>query len=412
MSLPEQFSSGLKPQPTGVVRSYTTSFAAMNQSYANASNSTSVRLDLSQLANKWLDPRQSYLKMTITTSADAELDFNAAAVISRLEVYSAGQSNLLESIDQYNLYSNIMWTLTATTIDTAYAYSALAGSSETNARRGATVGTGGLTVCIPLISGVLGLGTDRNIPMVGLTLVITCANSAEAFISGGAVTYTLSSIEYVACLHELSPDVHGLLMSQGGPSGLMIPAVSVRNFVASIPDASRFASINLGGASSVKHWLWVLREAAGIGTTTVHALSNFLKAYLSQWQARVGATLYPPKPIIGTAQILTETWRALHIFSTSTPTIITQTTYTRDVVGQTAGADDPTKKGSFIGGLDFEASIHNKSQVYLGGTNTLNNVQSWADLTFSQAHANLRADFFCAYDLLLVVQNGQISAQY
>jgi hypothetical protein len=158
--------------------------------------------------------------------------------------------------------------------------------------------------------------------------------------------------------------------------------------------------------------VFCLRRTDGLTSTTNHVLSNRLKSSLSRFQLRVGSAYYPPKEVVGTSQMFGELLKAFHIFSTTSPTTMDSVSYNRDVVGQTNAADDPTLKGSFVTALDFEGSIHNKSDVMLAGLNTLNNVQTFLDLTFSGAHAACQLDVYVCYDLLLSVQNGQVSAQY
>jgi hypothetical protein len=210
-----------------------TGFSAQNQSYATASSSTVVRVDLPEIRNTWWDPTQSYLKFTITTSGAAEIDTNAGAVWSRIELYSAGQSNLLCSIlDGYNLLNQILWDTTSSITDQCFGYSVTSAFSNTNQRRGESI-NGARTVILPLID-FAGMGTNKNIPFQGFTILLTAANSAEAFISAQAITYSLSQIEYYASLHELAPDIHGALMASSGPS-LLIPATSWRRFTAPPP---------------------------------------------------------------------------------------------------------------------------------------------------------------------------------
>ena len=156
MSLPDHFRYGLKA-PVPKVRSYVTGFSAQNQQYATAALGTTIRIDLPQINNTFLDPNFSFLRFDLTSTVAAELDSSAASWINRVEVYGAGQSQLLESISSYNVLHQALLDVTASPTDTEYAWSVFGGTQEANPRRGLALGAGTTyTFSIPLIS-ILGL---------------------------------------------------------------------------------------------------------------------------------------------------------------------------------------------------------------------------------------------------------------
>ena len=404
-TLTEQWSFGIKPAPA-VVRSYQVGYSAQNSSYTG-SQSTTVRIDIGQVANAWVDPKNSYLKYTITIGAqDSELDAGCWSVINSIEVYGAQQSSLLDSVQNANLLYQELYDVTATVADMQYAMSPILGTSDANARRGRTIATNGsLTVCLPLI-GVLGLGVDKHMPMLGYTILIRLENPETALISAGA-TYTISDVEYVATIHELSPEVHNMVMASNGPQ-LLIPAVSYRTFRSTIPQDVRSASIPIGvRVSSMKAILATVRNSAHVTTTTEHSLSNRLRSYINSFQVRVGSTFLPQRPLTNSAQWASELQKAFDVLHLSSPGQISSTTYERDVRGAAA-----TDKGSFLLGLTTEPAIRNKSDSMLGGLSTLNNIQTFVDFLFSANHVALTFDCQVMYDILLAVQGGAITAQF
>jgi hypothetical protein len=409
-TLPSQFQSGLLATPP-VTKSQIVGFSSQNLIYQNADSSVTIRVDLPFIANTWCDPRQSAVRFTVTTSGQAEIDTNAGAVFSRIEVYSAGQSQLLSSISGYNVLNQLLFDVTASPSDTAYSYSILAGFNSVFARRGETLSANTpRTYILPLINW-LGLGSNsKNWPFSGITILFTLANPAEAFISANAITYQVSNLEYLATLLELPADVHSALM-MSNPNGLLIPATDWRQFVAPIGQDLTVVDTNIGvRQSSVKMLVFTLRQANTLTSTTNHVLSNRLNGGLTSWTIRVGSSFYPTRPCTGTAQFFKELLSCFHVFNTSTPTCLNLPSYQRAVIGQTNNVDDPQLKGSFASGYDFEQISHQKSDTMLAGLDTRNNVQTFLSLTFGGAHSQMQLDVFACFDLLLNFSNGTVVA--
>lgn len=409
--IPSHFQPGLKA-PGARIRSFEQNFPSNNDTYAVSSSNT-IRLEIPQLApGCFLDPLQSYLKFTLAVAgANAQLDFSAACVVRRLTVSSSSLGTQLEVIDRYNVLSNLLLSLTTEINCHNYTLSTLMGTSElaTEPRQGATIANGSSrTFCIPLMSGILGLFAERNIPCTGFTLELQLEDTAVAFVSSAAVTATISQVAFCASLHDVGPQLYSAMTAASGGT-LMIPCSSYRAFQATTA-LSTNQSFPLGiRQSSVKHALVTMRRSdAPITTTTTRSLSDTQSLGLTSYIWRIGAENVPSNPVTGFAQQWAQLQKALHVYNTSLPGQIKYTQYIRDAAFSTGAA---TVFGGWALGQDFEPSAWQKSHTMLSGLNTSNNVNVYLDCTWSTAPtvtATLDA-FFC-YDIVLAVNGNQVTA--
>ena len=402
MSLPDHFRYGLKA-PVPKVRSYVTGFSAQNQQYATAALGTTIRIDLPQINNTFLDPNFSFLRFDLTSTVAAELDSSAASWINRVEVYGAGQSQLLESISSYNVLHQALLDVTASPTDTEYAWSVFGGTQEANPRRGLALGAGTTyTFSIPLIS-ILGLSTTKALPMVGYTILISCENPAIALISASATTYTVSNVSYVATLHELPPEINQALMASTGEGGLIIPATSWRSYSAPLTTALT-SSVNIGvRVSSLKTLLCMMRASSNFGVTTARTVSDRIVNNLYSYQFRIGSEYIPTRPVTSIANIFAELMKSLHTWGNPVPTSIGLTSYSQAAAGS---------NGAFLIGQDLESISRNKTDVMMAGKSTINNISCWCDLVYSSAPVASQFDAFAHYDLALTIQGITVTAQF
>jgi hypothetical protein len=408
--VPSHFQPGLKA-PGARIRSYEAQFPSTNDTYAVSSSNT-IRIEIPQLSpGTFLDPLQSYVKLSIAVAgAAAQLDFSAACVIRRLTVSSSSLGTQLEVIDRYNVLSNLLLSLTTEINCANYSLSTLIGTSETlnEPRQGATIAAGSSrTFCLPLMS-ILGLFAERNIPCTGFTLELQLEDTAQAFISASAVTATISQVSYCASLHDVGPQLYGAMTAASGGT-LMVPCSSYRAFQATTSLSSN-QSFPLGiRQSSVKHALVTMRRNdSSLTTTTTRSLSDTQSLGLTSYIWRIGAENVPSNPVTGFAQQWAQLQKALHVYNTSLPGMIRYTQYIRDAAFSTAAA---TVFGGWCLGTDFEPSAWQKSHTMLSGLSTSNNVNVYLDCTWSTAPTvTATLDAFFAYDIVLAVNGNQVTA--
>lgn len=403
------FQGGLKA-PGAKIRSYEALFPSNADSYS-ASSASIVRIDIPALsAGTYIDPRQSFLRFRMNVSGQSlQLDHSAACVIRRLTVSSASLGTQLESINNYNLLSNILIALTSDANTSLFALSTLMGTSETQVRMGAAIGSGfSREFAIPLMS-ILGLFSDRCIPASGFVLELQLEDVGVAFVgtAGGAVT--LDRIAYCASLHDLGPDLYNAMLAGGGGS-ILVPAHSYRNFQLT-GNLSSSQSFPIGvRQSALKHVLTVLRRTdVPLSTSTSRSLSDWQAgADIASWQFRLGAELWPSSPVTGWASMFAQLQKCMHTFNTTLSGLIGWTQFIRNAAFSTAAS---TTIGGFVIGLDAEPASWQKTESMLAGVNTTNSNLS-LDLVYNTAPTVVSVvDAFCAYDLVLNFSPGnQVTA--
>ena len=207
VGLPSDANFELKP--SGVrSRQYRASILPTNKSVFSPSDLCVMYVPAGR-RNTYLDTSQSYLRMTIkntdgtaataTTAGNSGnsffLDNTAACVINRLDIFHA--SNLLESIQQYNVLFNYIMDCNISTAQ-KLGLSSMLGTAQTigymansNVAAGTAVGgtnldlsragallrgqeyVGGAnvafnqqyTACLPILSGTIGLGAEKYLPI-------------------------------------------------------------------------------------------------------------------------------------------------------------------------------------------------------------------------------------------------------
>ena len=214
-------------KPSGVrSRSYRASILPTNKSTFDPTN-TCICYIPGGRRNTYLDTNQSYLRITIkntdpTAANSFRLDNNAASVIQRLDVYHAG--NLLETIQQYNILSTYIFDMQAsesnkkgytnvygfnndtnilsTAVTTA---SALASTAPTitldvaaRDRAGMQIfGTSSRTFCLPIFSGVVGVLSDKMVPLGLLSDDIRLEFTFESNLNAVVSTFAASIYQII-----------------------------------------------------------------------------------------------------------------------------------------------------------------------------------------------------------------------
>ena len=111
-----------------------------------------------------------YIKYTVnnTDATNAQnIDNNGACVINRLDSFSG--SNLLETVQGYNILYSYMCDFQmdlGSKLGSSSNYGFGLGIADDTIRKGAALAVSSrLTVCMPLLSAVYGLGADKMLPI-------------------------------------------------------------------------------------------------------------------------------------------------------------------------------------------------------------------------------------------------------
>ena len=151
-------------------RSYRCSIPT-NNSQTFAPSSTAI-FSIPARRNCFLDCQGTYLRTTIKNNDGTtaiNLDSNGACVINSLNIYSG--SNLLESVQQYNVLYSYLMDFQMDIANRLGASSALgcSGVLSTSAgaiRQGQAIAVNkSLTTCMPVLSGVIGTLGEKMLPL-------------------------------------------------------------------------------------------------------------------------------------------------------------------------------------------------------------------------------------------------------
>jgi len=453
--------------------------------------------------NTYLDTTQTYIRYTIqnndATAAssgqnnDFYLDNTGACVISRLDTFHS--SNLLESVQAYNVLYNYITDAnmnssqklglssaygTVSTVGSLVGTPAAGTTAIDNSRQGqlvkgvnfiSSVSTAinqQITVCMPLLSGVVGLGSDKYLPIGKLLddirLEITFENAASAVVYTNAALPTsyktasiqspfiISDIQLELCIVELSDDGERMVNEMTSPERpIYLHHNSWRHYVSTLNAGSygQYSTLVPARFGSLKSLL--LTPRPGIYTSGTNGFDNYslsarANPNFSNYNWRIGSNLIPSKNVVlenatttgGYAEAFMELQKSWHSLSSvqnasNLPlsiynvcdTSVSAYAYTPVTAIGSASSTKATCTGTgtavSVPGTSFQYgfAIHqecesyaNKSSVLMSGMNTLS---SQVFFESQQTNATTNAytlDFFANYDAIVVLDNGIMSVRF
>lgn len=349
--------------------------------------------------NQLLNGRQSFLKFTLV-NPDANtlaVDYTADSIIESLELFHGSQ--LIEQIRSYNALVCFVKDFQGNKNIQAM----MEGEHQSTPRTGATVAANGgtLSVCIPILSGVIGSMQPKFFPAYALTtgdlrLELTLASAAAGVVNDTAVSaWTVSSPELILEYVEMSPAAIAKL-----PKSMDFAFESFENVSATIPSgtANEFTMIPFS-LSSIKSLYSIYRFTSNMTSATAKTVSNRPNPQLAEWQYEIGGEQYPPTSVKSTVETFAEVLKAQHGLGVVDELVhVTKAEFEL----ATAAATD----AAFVLAQDLEwltnAGSRAKSGVDARGIDIFLN-QKWASPT-NQAY---RLDTFAHYDGTLVIADGQ-----
>lgn len=358
--------------------------------------------------NTFLDQSQSYLKMKVAIATqNAIFDGTASSIISRLDIYHA--SNLIESITDYNVLASLLFDFSCGSDTWFSTCNVMMGSSSATNRQGlAVAAAASATVCLPLISGVVGTLADKYLPlgeMSGgdLRLEITLASDDVGLVNAvDGTVMTVSEVEFVCQIVELSDDA-GRQIRQMNGGNYQIHGTSFRGYTNSMSAVAGTQSLLVPARfTSLKSLLVATRNSASAVAALAHSVSGRSRDNISSAQLRVGSLSVPQKAIDCTtvSEPFAELLKAFHAISISDySTLVNRTTYDS---ANSAAADH-----TYAWAIGFELeSFSLKNDVLQSGINSISQ-NIFLDLTCSTAlTAAYTINTFACIDHMLTVQNG------
>ena len=402
------------------------------------------------------------------------IDNSAYSFINRLDIYNS--SNLLETQLNYGEMANLFLDLsltqsdkaglssmigtnpTATYMNTQNAYvqyNSVTCTQTPGDRSGMSLaGTTNIatsipyTFTLPLVSGIVGVNSSKMLPVgrlhAPIRMEIYLASNDDAVyygLGGAGCTWQLVNVEFCACYVELQDDIE-----QHMPPGVpeYISTVTHRSSSVIIPAATsgEFTTLLPFRCASLKSIYARFRNQAsavqGANATAAYRLGSSVNPNFSNYYFRVGSSMCPNKPvylnngyIVGSgSEGYAEVLKSFHALSSSIGnTALTANMYNvllssagAAVNGwavpygpsaKTAGALDTSNNG-FCLALELE-SFCNRSDSILSGISTLNTQIYFTGNGISGATtgaSNITMDVFVSMDMILIIQDGIMSAKF
>jgi len=428
-------------------RQYRCSIPPTNASSFNPASM--VVLYIPARRNCFLDPQQTYLRMTVqnqdnTANNYFTLDALGSCFINRLDVFSG--SNLLESIQGYNILMNAIVDLNMNEA-TRTSASAMYGTSDVytdvfKPRAGAQVNIGKFfTVCIPIISGVFGMLAEKYLPLHGLADDIRIEISLEqndlavCYNAAYATGWKLINVELEACIVELQQQGMEMINSVTPfDQPIYLHSSTYRHFVSTLQASAGQQTFLVPARFASLKSLWCLpRRSTEIASVTSYSLNSRVNPNIATYWWRIGSLLVPQKPVTlinanttaGYAEAYAEAMRALHSLNNASygasigilqyqvadaaDATVGDGGTTSGVVAVNTGAN--SYKNGFIICQELETFCQ-RGDVLLSGMNTLGS-QIFFECNITTAPGTTYTlDFYAYADVILVLENGLLSARY
>ena len=294
---------------------------------------------------------------------------------------------------------------------------------------GAVLGAGATltaTYCIPLISIFGVLCTNNYFPLwectsspirLELTLVDSLLKAMNVKINTTASTCTITNVEYIASMLELSDPAISMIKDSLGGQPLQFVVPSWRNYAfnntltngstASIafPIAAKFSSVKS---------IFVTCRDIGLGAASYFPFSSTSRNIL-QYQFRIGSEVMPSKAPSTPVEMFVECMKAIGSFSDiNQQPSIEKASYTLVSSGNTGALLDSATSvssqhsGSFYIGIDLETYANSdKTQIFSGYNTNTSDIYCMIDYGTQTGNTapNCRFDAYCNFDSVLVCQN-------
>jgi hypothetical protein len=481
----------LKPSSVRA-RSYRASISPTNKSVFNPSD-TIISYVPGGRKNTYLDTSQSYIRFTIknndtTASSSSQntffyLDNNASCIFNRLDVFHS--SNLIESVQSYNQLMTIYMDTNVSSsqklgLSAAYGTASTVGTSTTPSsfvasqaftstdisRLGTPIygtawnsalGTPATqtvaqqqTFCMPVLSGTIGLGAEKFLPLgklsddIRLEFTLETQNTAVVYNrASSTAAWSVVDFQLELAIVELSDEGEAMVNQYLSPENpIYIHGVSWRHYTSTLPASTS------GGVSflvparfgSLKNLFVCPRRSTEITNAQGYSLSSRINPNFAQYWWRVGSALLPAKYVTlenasntgAYAEAFMELQKTFHSVSTPAnasvlPAIIynvgdsgsvtftnsasvSPSSFTTGV--QPIQIDGQSYRNGFLIGQELE-SFALRSDLLLSGYNTLSQqVFFEAQINTAIGATPYTLNFFASFDQILVIENGIMSVRF
>jgi hypothetical protein len=441
-------------------RSYRASIPTSNKAIFSPSDAAVIFLPGGRKGT-FLDPNQSYLKMTVQNNELVagvnffNFDTLGTSIINRIDTFHSGNS--IDSLQQYNALMSYIVDAQLNQSEKfglSNIYGTSASTNLNNARSGLAVYPGQrVTICVPLL-GAFGLGADKLIPIGQLYDDIRIEISTSSIIEGvcwNAVPvntinpFSIIDMQLELQIIELSDEGQHMVESITPFSNpVYMHANSWRHYVSTLPAGTGGAYSALVPArfASLKSIVVLPRRSTEINQATAYSTSSRMNPCISSYWFRSGAYMIPQRAVTlystsntgGHGEAFMELQKSFHgvnrpDMSTGIPyyqynvvdlTAADLTIGGMGVAGQIVPAVGSltlnSHQNAFAIAQDFEC-FANKTDLLLSGMNTLSS-QIFFECNVGWGTAGqtptvaFTMDYYANYDLILCLNNGILSAKF
>jgi len=340
--------------------------------------------------------------------------------------------------------------LTATAVASSTFTSILVNPSAglLNSRQGAiipnttttTVGNS-FTVCMPLMSGSVGLLLDKylatNLLIDDIRLEISFENTVQGMVyssytAGTTAAWTISNIELEAQFLELSDEGQHMVNSVSNPNeDLYLHGSSFRHFTSSLAASTSglFSTLVPARFCSLKQLVCLPRRSTEINSATSYSLGSRINPGISTFWYRVGSALIPQKYITlensnstqGYSEGFAELLRTQHALGSYYVSSSLPANYynVNDIAISNGGCINSPQTGALSYQNGFALALNtqsfsNRDSVVLCGMNTLSS-QVFFECQINTAPSSGAAytlNFLAEFDHILVISGGIMSVRF
>lgn len=316
------------------------------------------------------------------------------------------------------------------------------------------------TFCLPLLSGIIGINASKMLPVgklnspIRVEMYLAANDDAIYYGTAGAnAVWQIVNVEFCACYVEIQDD--SLDTNPGPGEQEYISTTTYRQASTYMPAATsgEFTTLLPFRAASITALYARFRPfgsaGQGVNNTAAYRKGASINPNLGYYYFRIGSSVYPNKPVylingslVGTgAEGYGELLKSFHALSSTVGnTALTHQSYnvaatatggwaaayvpgaktlTATTAVAASGAVPPvdTHGNAFAIGIECQ-SFSNRNDTILSGISTLNSQiyftgGVYTGLTAGGANNyNYTIDFFSQMDMVLVMQDGILSAKF
>jgi len=261
-----------------------------------------IQITMPQLARSFYNLNDGYLKMKVAPTTAAAFSKSAFSVIESFK--TSTNNGVIDHLEGFGAYMGII-------LDAQMGHEAVGsvgeiclgmGGDVTRPSLGKNLGAGdGYVACLPLVHGLFGV--DKSFPADSsspLRFDIKLADAPAAFLRNvhgtDIVEYTVTDVEFIVPVTELSPDAFVILEQSFPDFSITFDALS--HTTSTKANAATKSVDNLGCRySSVNRILMCMRQQPQVGVQGALGTVNRTSGKISEIGYRINGTSVPQKKI-------------------------------------------------------------------------------------------------------------------